>query len=146
MNMRNQQGFTLIEIMIAVAILALISAIAVPLYQGYIVEARSSTAVKDLRQFELILKDLAEDNDLGAAESGGYTVGTDLGVYRQAGGSPVLSPVGTTPAGATAWNDPWGSIYRYRRLNNNRSPQPFRLYSQGPTADSSDDVIIDSVN
>ncbi len=40
MSVRRQYGFSLIEIMIAVAILAIISAIAIPLYQGYIAEAR----------------------------------------------------------------------------------------------------------
>ena len=146
MSRQIQRGFTLIEIMLVVAILAIVAAIAVPLYQEYIAEARFATAVKDMRQVELILKDLAEDNDLAAAEPAGYTVNTDLGVYMLASGLPGLSPVGTTPAGATPWNDPWGNIYRYRRPNANVSPQEFRLTSQGPTASSADDVVIDSVN
>ena len=146
MSMPKQRGFTLIEIMIAVAILAIISAIAIPAYLGYLEEARFGTAIKDLRQVELIMKDLAEDNDLGAAEPAGYTVGTDVGVYMLANGSPALSPIGTTPAGAAPWNDPWGNIYRYRRLSTNVSPQQFRLSSGGPTASTTDDVEIDSLD
>ena len=141
MRVRRQQGFTLTEIMIAVAILAIISAIAIPLYQGYILEARFSTAQKDIRQAQLILDDLASDNDLASAEPFGYTLGTTLGVYLDAGGSLVLGALATTPAGTTPWNDPWGNIYRYRRATAQASPQVYDLLSQGAdTGNASDDV------
>jgi len=143
MGVRRQYGFSLIEIMIAVAILAIISAIAIPLYEGYVVEARFGTAQKDVRQMQLILDDLALDNDLGSLEPAGYTLGTDLGVYQDAAGSPVLGTVGTTPAGATPWLDPWGRIYRYRRstgvLTNGR--QVYLVFSQGADASSTADDL-----
>jgi general secretion pathway protein G len=83
---RHQRAFTLIELLLAVAVLALIAGVAVPVYRGYVLEAQVGQAVQEVRQMELILKDAVLDGRL---------------------------PATLAEAGITGMTDPWGYAYQY---------------------------------
>jgi len=72
--MHQQQGFTLIELMIVIAIVAILSAIGLPAYQGYLQKA----ALTDMLQTTMPYKTGVE---LCAIEHGGIT-NCDAGSYN----------------------------------------------------------------
>ena len=60
--MRTQHGFTLIELMIAVAIIAILSAIAIPQYSEYVMRSRITEATMTLSDQRLKMERFFQDN------------------------------------------------------------------------------------
>jgi type IV pilus assembly protein PilE len=57
------KGFTLIELMIAIAILAIITVIAIPAYNGYVREAQLATARANADSLRVFLEDWRLENN-----------------------------------------------------------------------------------
>lgn len=60
--MRASRGFTLIEVMITIAIVAILAAIALPSYTAYIMRANVTDAIKGLSEMRLKMEQYFLDN------------------------------------------------------------------------------------
>jgi len=54
----THQGFTLIELMITIAIIAIIAAVGLPMYNGYIDTSRQGVLVSNISTIEIFQEDL----------------------------------------------------------------------------------------
>lgn len=96
--LQSARGFTLIEVMMVIAILALLSTFAIPKYQGYVEKARIARCVAEIRYLE---------RDIQA-----YYVATER------------YPTSLAELGLSISNmlDPWGNPYQYLLLAAQQQP------------------------
>ena len=122
MKRRLVTGFTLLELTIAMAIMAVVSVIGVTLYRDYAETGRVAATVMDIRDIELAVSQFEAIN------------------YRL--------PDGLTDVDRDQLRDPWGNAYRYLNLaganqgemRKDRNLVPinsdYDLYSLGPDGES----------
>jgi len=77
--MKNQSGFTLVELMIVIAILGIITAIAIPSYNGYISGARLTEAQNNIAALKLAQEEFFLENN-------SYFTGANTGAVETASG------------------------------------------------------------
>ena len=107
MKRRLNNGYTLVELMIVVAIVAIVSAIALPLYNGYIDSSQEGRLLNNIATIEIFQEDFL-------LRSGGYlTVAANI--------AAITAGIGWAPRandGVTyAITDPGGGSYRVTAID-----------------------------
>ncbi|MEZ8110346.1 pilin [Vibrio splendidus] len=93
----NQKGFTLIELMIVVAIIGALSAIAVPAYQNYVAKSEAASGLATLRSIMTTAELYYQENGVASAATttnlGTASDANDLGTIASSlsGALPTLS-------------------------------------------------------
>lgn len=133
----KSSGFTLVELLITIAIVGILSGIGIPLYAGYIEKAKIVRAVSDITNISKSIISYNIDNN--------------------------KYPQSLAEVGYGSMKDPWGARYQYLNIQTTRGNGPKRkdrfvvpintdydLYSMGKdgksrppltSRDSKDDVI-----
>ena len=95
-----QQGFTLIELMIVVAIIGILAAIALPAYQDYTIRAKISEGMIALSSVKSAMSEAFQTDSVTGLDNTGAALSTAAAVAQTA--SKYVTSV--TPAAKTPWH------------------------------------------
>ena len=107
MKMKTQQGFTLIELMIVVAIIGILAAVAIPAYKDYTIKARMANVISSTNAVKTAMATCLQENGgaLGSCDTAAKlginlpAATTDLASVAITAATGVITATGTAAAG-----------------------------------------------
>lgn len=119
---RKRRGFTLIELMLVMVILAILAAIVVPKFAGRSEQAKIAAAKTDIAGIESALELFEVDNGRYPSSDEGLAALMDAPSGMKNWKGPYLKRLSP---------DPWGQAYNYR-YPGTHTTNGYDLYSYGP--------------
>ncbi|RLL48582.1 prepilin-type N-terminal cleavage/methylation domain-containing protein [Acinetobacter cumulans] len=111
-----QKGFTLIELMIVVAIIGILAAIAIPQYQNYVTKSQVTRAIGELGNYKTIV-----DLCLTDSKECTFTI-TESSLFKQGADDPATS-TGTTVPTTQGSLTTTGMLITFNRADGNSTIQ-----------------------
>jgi type IV pilus assembly protein PilA len=121
----TQKGFTLIELMIVVAIIAILAAIAIPQYQVYVARSQVTRALAEASNAKVLVEDCATSGKVQLGSAAGQCDNSNLtgsDILQDAAQGTATIPAGTGVPQVQLPQDTTGNGSIYVTLGNHVSP------------------------